>query len=461
MLNTFIRPLWLPMVLALMIPVSTAGAEDTPLAEYAAVWQLQTPGDNRAWRVELGPEVYRILAHDDARDLLVVNAQGQPVPMFRLPADRLVEQITDHNQPRFEARIPAPRASESAGTGLELEIERPDGTRFRLQAPNAEPGPERLVPVFEALIEAPVIGRQATDRWLQLEWVLDEPPRDDLECLLQDADDPQGRYRLLEVTRRFQTLPVRMHTEIRVPENVRAWFVHCRASSAPVGIALDQVRVETREQRDHNRHFGIEPEIESDEAGRWRFSTRAPYTLQQLEVISRQPGQLSVVELRYRDPRDERWVRHAKTELSTFEDTNRGRVIFDLGRRVPRTNLDWEVMSDPPLDDSTRILLQARAEEWVFLSRGQGPWRLLAGSRRAEPTDPNKLVASALDRIGPAWLIPRARLGRMDQAGGSAALTRPSRPIDWKRIALWSVLLGGALAVSGLALRALRESPDQ
>jgi cytochrome c-type biogenesis protein CcmH/NrfF len=51
-----------------------------------------------------------------------------------------------------------------------------------------------------------------------------------------------------------------------------------------------------------------------------------------------------------------------------------------------------------------------------------------------------------------------ATLGAVSDAGGAAALLAPQPPFDWTRLLLWLVLIGGALAVAGMAWSLLRQS---
>jgi|GEM_PF-4295894 len=442
-------------------PLAAAGTGATAFDQYARAWALHADGDAAAWRLELSPEVYHAMVEPDARDLLIVDHNGHPMPMFRIPAEALIEEIVELHRPRFETRIPDPSEIPGPDTGLSLELERPDGTRLRLMAPEPEPGPARMQPVFEALIEAPRLHQPMAQLRLRLEWMLEEAGDGPLECLLQDIDDPQGRYRKLEVKRRFQTLPPRMLAEAAVPARVRVWFVHCRAYQAPGRIRMEDLVFETRETRNHNRSYLIEAEPESIGDGQWQWATHGAHAWQRLEVVNRQPGQLSRVELRYRDPRSGEWVRHAATELSTLQSANAGQITFELSRHVPRATAEWQVSSDPPLEGATTIVLHAHAEQWVFLSRGQQPGHLLAGSRRTDPADPHALAKATLDRIGPAWEIPEVRLGREHQDGSELALKPLPTPTDWKTLLLWTVLIAGALAVAGLAIAALRGLSDQ
>ncbi len=61
--------------------LATWCAQAAPSDDYAYAWQLQTQGDSAAWQVELTPEVYAAVTRADLRDLEVVNAAGEAVPL--------------------------------------------------------------------------------------------------------------------------------------------------------------------------------------------------------------------------------------------------------------------------------------------------------------------------------------------------------------------------------------------
>ena len=94
----------------------------------------------------------------------------------------------------------------------------------------------------------------------------------------------------------------------------------------------------------------------------------------------------------------------------------------------------------------------------MLLAQGPQPYRLLAGSVRAER--PDYPVDAALAALGAArardWQPPLATLGDGSAAAGDAAL-RDDRGPDWRRWLLWSVLGIGALLVLVVSLRVLRQ----
>ena len=73
------------LCLSLSASAAAASADD-----YAYAWPLQTPGDSSAWQVELNADIYGAVHDADLRDIEVVNAAGEAVPM----APRAVQFMT-------------------------------------------------------------------------------------------------------------------------------------------------------------------------------------------------------------------------------------------------------------------------------------------------------------------------------------------------------------------------------
>ncbi len=112
-----------------------ANACAAPVDEYAYAWPLQTSGDSAAWQVELTPEIYAAVSTVDLRDVEVVNAANDTVP---LAAYRAQGGNVSH-----EALVGLPMFAlpQSAGSGasgdeaIRLRIERgADGKLRRLDA---------------------------------------------------------------------------------------------------------------------------------------------------------------------------------------------------------------------------------------------------------------------------------------------------------------------------------------
>ena len=116
------------------------------------------------------------------------------------------------------------------------------------------------------------------------------------------------------------------------------------------------------------------------------------------------------------------------------------------------------VRTSPALSQAPTLLLSYRPDRFVLLAQGPQPYRLLAGSIRAQRPDyPVDAALAALGASRPrGWQPPPATLGEGSAAAGDAAL-RDDRGPDWRRWLLWSVLGIGALLVLVVSLRVLRQ----
>src|SRR6185369_13397509 len=118
--------------LCILLPCGATGA-DTP-ADYAYAWPLVTSGDSAAWQVELTPEVYAAVRDAQLRDVEVLDAAGQPVPVApRVVQTTSIAQATDIELPQFALPVSAPGGG--GDERLSLHVERgPDGKLRRLDA---------------------------------------------------------------------------------------------------------------------------------------------------------------------------------------------------------------------------------------------------------------------------------------------------------------------------------------
>lgn len=114
--------------------------------------------------------------------------------------------------------------------------------------------------------------------------------------------------------------------------------------------------------------------------------------------------------------------------------------------------------SATPLRESPRLSVGWRPDRFVFLPEGNGPYRLLVGSRLARrPAWPIGDAVAALRKDGgPGWRPAPASLGAGQELAGRKALDAGDAPFDWTRPLLWVVLLLGAALVAGMALSLLR-----
>jgi hypothetical protein len=116
--------------------------------------------------------------------------------------------------------------------------------------------------------------------------------------------------------------------------------------------------------------------------------------------------------------------------------------------------------SATPLREAPKLSVGWRADRFVFLPEGKGPYRLLVGSRiERRPDWPIADAIAALRKnSGADWRPTPASVGMGVELAGRKALDAPAVPFDWTRPLLWIVLVLGAALVIGMAVSLLRKS---
>jgi hypothetical protein len=121
---------------------------------------------------------------------------------------------------------------------------------------------------------------------------------------------------------------------------------------------------------------------------------------------------------------------------------------------------DWRVEAATPLEHAPTLSVAYTPDRFVFLTQGQGPYRLVAGSARARRSDypVETALAQLRAKSGADWQPPLAALGARETLQGDGALVAPPVVVqrDWKTWLLWAVLAGAAALIGGLALSLLR-----
>jgi Protein of unknown function (DUF3999) len=95
-------------------------------------------------------------------------------------------------------------------------------------------------------------------------------------------------------------------------------------------------------------------------------------------------------------------------------------------------------------------------EQVLFIARGEGPFQLAFGRAGAPPAAFDPAELTALIGASPSTLArSTAEAGPLVQLGGEAALVAPTQ-VNWKKPALWAVLLVAVGLLGALSIRLLR-----
>lgn len=120
----------------------------------------------------------------------------------------------------------------------------------------------------------------------------------------------------------------------------------------------------------------------------------------------------------------------------------------------------WRVVpaSASTLATAPTLELGYRPARLQLLAQGNGPYTLAFGSRRAQSAPARACGTLIADVRGDelARLVALGQLGTQRTLGGDAALQPLPRPTSFKRIVLWTVLVGGVALLIAMALSLLR-----
>ena len=453
---------WWLLSLAIPLVVHATTADD-----FANRHALITDGSSPVWRVQLNASIYAVSAPaNDLRDLVVLNADGQQVPFGPLPP----------NPPRAQlftlqtTLLPLPSAESAQGGAVRVQ-RNSDGT---------------------IVIEQPSTPSTVLPPWRTDQWLLDAGRRTSLERIEIDAsaltDDARFelsvqasndlqhwstrgapseivnvRHAADALTQRTITVtdatPARYYRLTLRAGDHAPWdsaqtplvTLRGRTAGTPGGHAAARRWLDAPAAVTSASASGVD----------YDYTLPAALPLEAARIILIGANTVARYQLSDRDDGSNRL-------LAIGDAVQIGNVADDgaISTFAPVRAQHLRVHIDTPLAQPPNLRVAWRPDVFVFLAEGKAPYSLLAGSYAARRG--NYPLQAALQQIRPAdtdanWQPPLATLGAPTSAGGPAALrARASArlPLDWMRLLLWVVLIGGALAVVAMAWRLLRQSPN-
>ena len=480
---------------ALLVALSSrANAAD----DYAYAWPLQTSGDSAAWQVELTPEVYAVVTRADLRDVAVLNAAGDPVPMAERSDVATTGRETLAVLPLFA--LPAETAA-AKGDEIRLRVERSADGRLRsidtqvgaarpASNPASEPGKGAATSI-DAVRAYPLLADASALRDPLASVVLDWAEGDanaSAQFAIDGSDDLQHWRTLAEnaaVLRLAQGDNVLERHDIALHG---AHAAYLRLRRLDDGSALRSVRVSARTQaasspervarqwiaaaadgaddRQFSGAFAVAP---GTRGLAWRYHLPAPLAIESLRVTLADDNSLArvVVLDRVREPYDAAASWMSRGGFVAFR-LRQGEAVVDNDEfaLAPAGRIrDLRIEASTPLAHAPELSVAWLPQRFVFLTQGGGPYRLVAGSARAMRGDYplDTALAHLRTRLGNDWQPPLAALGARTTLAGEQALTpTPAAPPvrDWRSWILWIVLVGAAALIGGMALSLLRRPPS-
>jgi hypothetical protein len=421
--------------------------------DYARQWPLSLGSDAAgAYRVTLDEAVYRQTRQRALRDVVVVNADGQPVAadLFQ-PGEPLAKAPAHLDLPWFA--LPATPGG-SAGQGWELISQADTDGRLRRVEARITDASVAAAPRSALLVDVSRV-REAIVA-LELQWKPMEAL--DLGYRVEASDDLEHwqplatRGRLVDLQRDDRRL---LHRRIELygllPQYQKVRYLRLTPDNAAQALSITSVQAELAAAREQPQPDWLA--LQGRGEGReFEFELPGRFPVRWADVAM---SDNSAVEWRLesRDNDDADWQLRAGPWVAYAIGAGGRSLPQLLGERV--RDRHWRLRASAPVTQAPTLRLGYRPEVIVFLAQGKPPFALAAGSTRAERAQAPiaSLVADLRRRHGADWQPGPAYLGASSELAGAAAL-EPRR--DWKAWLLWAVLGLGAVVVVGFALTLLR-----
>jgi hypothetical protein len=454
-------------ILAICI-LCTHGAAAATADNYAYAWPLQTNGDSAAWQVDLTPEVYATIRDANLRDIEVVNAAGESVPMAPRAAQMGTAALRDVELPLFV--LPVPAGSGAHEDSLHLLIERDADGRLRRLDTNSGAA-NTAPPQGDLILDASALAQPIDSLWLY--WN-DDGSATTAQFSVSGSDDLQ-QWRVLNGSANVLAMQQNGNSLSRrqiALNGARAKYL--RLHRLDTGVAMPGLRVRARLLGAANliqpARVWVDARVLPTPADDRRsppgfdYELPAPLAVEALRLELVGDNSLARVRVRSRvHAGDDANAWQTRAEFTAFRLRQDDSVI-DNDESAVATNgraQQWRVDPATPLSAAPTLRVAFRPDRFVFLAQGNGPYRLVAGSARAQRGDypVDAALAQLRSKLGNDWQPPLAALGAKAELQGTAAYTMAPVEVhrDWKTWSLWAVLVGAAVLIGGMALSLLRK----
>lgn len=420
--------------------------------DYREQWPLQlSVAQAGAYRLTLGEAQYRSAVSPQLGDVQVFNAQGQPLPSALLAADQPLAQPAQWQALPWFA---LPAQGGGAGEDLQLLTERnTDGSVRRVEArlgrngSSAQPG--------GWLVDASALrsGVQA----LRLDWQSAQALQ--LRVRVEASDDLRDWQRvadevpLVDLEQGGNRLQQR---RIEIGHQAKYFrIVPLAGGSLPPLTAVQAERVAAAQVIDWQWRTLTGA---AGKPGEFEYTLDGRFPIAQADIVT---ADNSVVQwtLLSRDDSNQPWqVRAGPWVAYQLQESTQRRQSQAQSLTMSTRDRYWKLMATQAQPSQVPTLkLGYQPETLVFLSQGDAPFSVAAGSVRATRTDApvGTVIAQLRQQQGAQWQPAVATVQGPAQALAGDAAVQPER--DWKRWLLWGLLVLGVLVVGGFALSLLKQ----
>lgn len=422
--------------------------------DFAQQWPLVEHSEG-AWMVRLDEAVYRQVQSRNLSDLAAYNAAGDSLPLGPMP----FRFQTPPSVWREAAWFALPEPSPDQGDDLHLHITRSDSGALSLDATLSHP-PQAAV--SDVLID--VRGQGEVVDAIALGLSSSAP--DFSTGLTIEASEDLSQWRTVVASATVAQLRqggqslVRRHVEF-APIATSYLRLHTVAPDSPIPLATVQLRFQSaRAAAPPARRSTLTAEYVGRDgpAYLYRLPARVPVDL--VNISLGEDNAIADFSISAREPDERNWSYLG--QLGAFRLRGAGLALDNEAMDIPQTRARmWRIETRVLLKNPPVLEFTYQPEDWLLLTHGDPPYRIVAGSGSAgrEEFPLDALIGQVRAHYGRDWQPPEAHLGPMAVAGGEDVLTRPD-PARIRRWLLWGVLVLGAVAIVTMVLMLLRKPQE-
>ncbi|GAB2894637.1 DUF3999 domain-containing protein [Uliginosibacterium flavum] len=450
-------------------------AQDKP-AQFATHLPISTETAAPYYRLSVPLAAYLASAHGDLRDLRVFNGSGQPVPYAQLAASGSTEEKVQRQTLRWfplrgEAADAPAGATESkslqvvvkqAGDGSLVEIRAQQGSSGRVAAQAS------AAPLRGYVLDASQITDRRAVRALELNW--DKAAADFQLLDVESSDDLRNWHSLVSGVQlaRLDYNGARIENRSIALNGFRDRYLRLIWRDPANAPQLTSAEVEQSSSRYLAAPLTWSAPLAASKGdsdlkpGEYRFRLAQPLPLARLRITLPPGNQLLPVEILTPGRERRHWRSLARSVAYRITDKSRewsnseialpGYALQEFVLRIdPRLN---------PLSEGPQLSFALQPAQLVFLASGTPPYTLAVGNKDAkdaalgaatlvpgfgQPGSPEIVAASVASEA--------VKIAAQSASSGSspAATQTPSEEKDWKKIALWGVLVLGVLGMGAMA----------
>lgn len=473
------RPIW--RSLRLVIGAAALFTLPVTAQENAASFSTHLPIATATvvpyYRLSVPLAAYLTSAHGDLRDLRVFNGAGKPVPYALLAASGSTEESVRRHELRWfplSGPVTAQDGKTDGDGSLSVSIKQAsDGTLVEINSRHTSSKPvpgQNKAPLRGYVLDASGIKDRHAVRALNIDW---ESAGGDFHLLDVETSDDLRRWRNLATGAQLARLDYggarieNRRIDLHGFKDRYLRLVWREPSAAP---KLTRVEIEQNQSSYQSAplawsapmHAGTsDPDLKPGEY-RFRLAHAVPIARLRLELP---PGN-QLLPLEILSPRRER--RHWRNLASTvvYRITSKGRdwtnsEITLSGQPIQ----DFVLRIDPrlgPLAEPPPLAFALQPAQIVFLASGEPPYMLAVGNKEAKSAalPPSTLVPGFGSPNSPEVAdtsISETAATSLPSANTMSAARTSAPERNWKKIALWSVLVLGVLGMAAMAWQLMKQ----